>query len=171
MTKVQIAPQFHIKQRVRSRGALRKPQPPPLVSLVGNHDSVFGSRAGNVKASRNSRRVRSSNHEMHHLTIYEEKEGLWWLHLCGGLRDLFHPALQPGLVGAQLAPVAGQQGLEQRDELQVALGGGVVVPAGHLQIPADRRGKLSNIKQDIKHGIPLPGCSFINHHEKWWGGE
>ncbi len=57
-------------------------------------------------------------------------------HLGGGLGDFLHPALQPGLVGAQLAAVAGQQRLEQRNQLQVALGCGVVVPPGNLQVPA-----------------------------------
>ena len=49
-------------------------------------------------------------------------------YLGRGLSNFFNPALQPGFVGAQLGALVGQQGLEEGDQLQVALGGGVVVP-------------------------------------------
>ena len=59
------------------------------------------------------------------------------LYLCRGLENLFDSALQPCFVGPQLGPLAGQQALEQRNELQVALGSRVVVPLSHLQISAE----------------------------------
>ena len=53
-----------------------------------------------------------------------------------GLSNLLDAVLQAQLVGAQLLALAGQQVLVQRDQLQVALGRGVVVPPGRLQVPA-----------------------------------
>jgi len=56
--------------------------------------------------------------------------------LRGGLRDLVHAALQALLLAVQLGALLRQQALVQRDELQVALGRGAVVPPHALQVPA-----------------------------------